>query len=64
MRRKLKQLKIKFDERSINDLGNFLKLKTSLDLFYRVGIGKVDNKELKKFANYNNRFIKFFRKKI
>lgn len=59
-----KQLKIKFDERSINDLGNFLKLKTSLDLFYRVGIGKVDNNELKKFANYNNRLINFFRKKI
>lgn len=64
LRRKLKQLKIKFDERSINDLGNFLKLKTSLDLFYRVGIGKVDNNELKKFANYNNRLINFFRKKI
>jgi len=64
LRRKLKQLKIKFDEKTINDLGIFLKLKTSLDLFYRVGIGKVDNNELKKFANYNNRLINFFRKRI
>jgi len=64
LRRKLKQLKIKFDEKTINDLGVFLKLKTSLDLFYRVGIGKVDNNELKKFANYNNRLINFFRKRI
>src|SRR6056300_839 len=43
LRRKLKQLKIQFDEKTINELGNYLKLKTSLDLFYRVGIGKVDN---------------------
>ncbi|MDC0116966.1 RelA/SpoT family protein [Flavobacteriaceae bacterium] len=64
LRRKLKQLKIKFDEKTVNDLGSFLKLKTSLDLFYQVGIGKVENAELKKFANYNNRLLNFFRKKI
>ena len=64
LRRKLKQLKIKFNEKTINDLGNYLKLNTSLDLFYRVGIGKVDNTQLKKFANYNNRLINFFRKRI
>ena len=64
LRRKLKQLKIKFDEKTINELGNYLKLKTSLDLFYRVGIGKVDNVQLKKFANYNNRLINFFRNRI
>lgn len=64
LRRKLKQLKIKFDEKTINELGNYLKLKTSLDLFYRAGIGKVDNVQLKKFANYNNRLINFFRKRI
>jgi len=51
-------------KKTVNDLGNFLKLKTSLDLFYRVGIGKVENNELKKFANNNNRIINFFRKKI
>ena len=64
LRRKLKQLKIKFDEKTINELGNYLKLKSSLDLFYRAGIGKVDNVQLKKFANYNNRLINFFRKRI
>jgi len=64
LRRKLKQLKMKFDEKTVNDLGSFLKLKTSLDLFYQVGIGKVENTELKKFANYNNRILNFFRKKI
>ena len=65
LRRKLKQLKIKFDEKSINELGNYFNLKTSLDLFYRVGIGKIDNISLKKFAaSNNNRIISFFRKRL
>ena len=65
LRRKLKQLKIKFDEKSVNDLSNYFDLKTSLDLFYRVGIGKIDNTALKKFAaSNNNRFINFFRKRL
>ena len=65
LRRKLKQLKIKFDEKNINELGNYFNLKTSLDLFYRVGIGKIDNISLKKFAaSNNNRIISFFRKRL
>ena len=64
LRRKLRQLKINFEEKNINNLANYFNLKTSLDLFYRVGIGKIDNNELKKFANYNNRLINFFRKRI
>lgn len=65
LRRKLKQLKIKFEEKTVNDLGNYFNLKTSLDLFYRVGIGKIDNIALKNFAaSYNNRFINFFKKRL
>ena len=47
LRRKLKQLKITLGEKSINDLVTHFKLKTSLDLFYRIGIGSIDNKMLK-----------------
>ena len=65
LRRKLKQLKINFDEKNINKLANYFNLRTSLDLFYRVGIGKIDNVALKKFAaSYNNRLINFFRNRI
>ena len=65
LRRKLKQLKINFDERNINNLANYFNLRTSLDLFYRVGIGKIDNLSLKKFAaSNNNRLINFFRNRI
>ena len=65
LRRKLKQLKINFDEKNINNLANYFNLRTSLDLFYRVGIGKIDNVSLKKFAaSNNNRLISFFRNRI
>lgn len=37
LRRKLKQLKITLNEKIVNDLVVFFKLKTSLDLFFRVG---------------------------
>ena len=42
LRRKLKQLKISLNEKSINEMVNHFKLKTSLDLFYRVGAGTID----------------------
>ena len=64
LRRKLKQLKIDFNEKNINELANYFNLKTSLDLFYRVGIGKIDNTSLKKFSASNNRLFNFIRKKI
>ena len=64
LRRKLKQLKINFNENSINKIQSFFNLQTSLDLFYRIGIGTIDNTDLKKFANSQNGIIKFFRRKI
>ena len=65
LRRKLKQLKISLNERSINELVNFFKLQTSLDLFYRVGIGSIDNTMLKKFAaSRSNVLVSFIKNKI
>lgn len=65
LRRKLKQLKIDFNEKNVHDLANYFNLRTSLDLFYRVGIGKIDNISLKKFAVLNkNRLLNYLRKKI
>ncbi len=65
LRRKLKQLKINLNESSINELVNFFKLKTSLDLFYRVGIGTIDNTMLKNFASSrSNALMSFIKNKI
>jgi len=63
--RKLRHLKITLNETSINELVNFFKLKTSLDLFYRVGIGAIDNQQLKDYAaQKSNTFMNFFKNKI
>lgn len=65
LRRKLKQLKISLDEKSVNEMVNHFKLKTSLDLFYRVGIGTIDNKMLKEYAaSRSNMFMSYIKSKI
>ena len=64
LRRKLKQLKITFNENNVNKIQTFFNLQTSLDLFYRIGIGTIDNSDLKKYANSQNAIIKFFRRKV
>lgn len=63
--RKLKHLKITISEQVINELVNFFRLKTSLDLFYRVGIGAIENQQLKDYAaQKSNSIINFFKNKI
>ncbi|WP_178983901.1 RelA/SpoT family protein [Winogradskyella helgolandensis] len=65
LRRKLKQLKVTLNESSINELVSYFKLNTSLDLFYRVGIGSIDNTKLKAFASSrSNAFMSYFKNKI
>nr|WP_321222751.1 RelA/SpoT family protein [uncultured Psychroserpens sp.] len=65
LRRKLKQLKIALDEKSVNEMVTHFKLKTSLDLFYRVGIGTIDNAMLKDYASSrSNMFMSYIKNKI
>lgn len=63
--RKLRHLKITLNENSINELVNFFKLQTSLDLFYRVGIGAIENQQLRDYAaQKSNTLVNFFKKSI
>ncbi|GAA4901301.1 RelA/SpoT family protein [Flaviramulus aquimarinus] len=65
LRRKLKQLKITLDEQSTNEMVRFFKLKTSLDLFYRIGIGSIDNTMLKSYASSrSNALMSYIKNKI
>ncbi|GER58976.1 RelA/SpoT family protein [Patiriisocius marinus] len=65
LKRKLKSQKINFDDKTIHELIVYFKLKTSLDLFYRVGSGIIDNKQLKEFAtSRSNAFVSFFKNKM
>ncbi|TDN82791.1 GTP pyrophosphokinase [Salegentibacter sp. 24] len=63
--RKLRAQKIPFNEKVINELVIHFNLKTSLDLFYRVGIGKIDNQKLKEFASSrSNALVSYIKRKI
>lgn len=63
--RKLRHLKIPFSEKTINELANYFKLRTSFDLFYRIGNGAIDNTQLKGFVTQrNSKIINFFKTKL
>jgi len=63
--RKLKHLKIELNEKVVNQLVIHFKLKTSQDLFYRMGIGSIENPQLKEFVSKrNNAFVSFFKNRI
>ena len=63
--RKLRAQKIPFSEKTVNELVVHFHLKTSLDLFYRVGIGKIDNHALKEFAaSRSNALVSYIKRKI
>ena len=63
--RKLRHLKIPFNEKTVNELVNFFKLKTSFDLFFRIGNGAIDNANLKAYvAQRNSTILNFFKTKL
>ncbi|WP_158211242.1 RelA/SpoT family protein [Myroides phaeus] len=63
--RKLKHLKITLDESVVNEMVAHFRVKTSQEVFYRVGSGMIDNTQLKEFAaNRNNSLFSFFKKTI
>jgi guanosine-3',5'-bis(diphosphate) 3'-pyrophosphohydrolase len=63
--RKLRHLKVTLNENTINELVNYFKLQTSLDLFYRVGIGAIENQQLRDYASQkSNTLVNFFKKTI
>jgi len=63
LERKLRHLKTVFNQRTINEMVTFFKLKTSLDLFYRIGIRTIDNQHIRDFvAQKNNTIINIFKK--
>ena len=65
LRRKLKPLKISLNDKTTKQMLHYFKFENSQDLFYRVGIGTLDNKKLKEFANeYHNTLLNFFKRRV
>jgi GTP pyrophosphokinase len=65
LRRKLKSQKITLKNDVIDKMVKHFKLNTSLDLFYQVGSGSIDNQAIKEFASsYNNAILNFLKNRI
>ena len=64
LERKLRQLKIKLDDRVSAQMMKFFKINASNDLFYKIGTGSIDNKQIKNFANDYNSYIGYFKRRI
>ena len=63
--RKLRHLKITFNEKAVNELVAYFKLRTSFDLFYRFGNGAIDNTQLKAFISQRDgKIVNFFKTKL
>jgi GTP pyrophosphokinase len=64
LKRKLKHIKVNFNEKALRHALNFFKINSEEDLYYRVGIGKIDNSNIKEFVNnYNSTFLNFFKRR-
>ena len=61
--RKLKQLKINLTEEVMNELVNYFKTKTSLDIYYQAGTGEISSTMLKEFASNRTSFFVLFKSK-
>lgn len=65
LRRKLKQLKITLNDKTVGHMLRYFSLNNSQDLFYRIGLGTINNKQLKDFSTeFNSSFLSFFKKRI
>jgi len=64
--RKLRHLKIDFNENVVNEMQAYFKVKNSQDVFYKVATGEIDNKSLRRYAERKSGitgFINRFRPK-
>ena len=65
LRRKLKQLKINLNEKAINYMMRYFNMDSAQDLYFRAGLGTLENSQIKEFAtSYNNTLLNFFKKRI
>lgn len=65
LERKLRHLKVTLNDDTVNKLVSHFSLKTSQDLFYKIAIGAIDNKEVKEFiTSQGSGFVNYFKRKI
>tara|TARA_B110000444_G_scaffold95564_1_gene90469 strand:- start:538 stop:2754 length:2217 start_codon:yes stop_codon:yes gene_type:complete len=52
--RKLRQLRVKINHQTENELAKFFNCRSSLDLYYRFGSGEISNSEIKEYVKLKN----------
>ncbi len=63
LKRKLRHLKIEPTDKNLAKMVSFFKLNTTFDLFYRIGVGTIDNTQIRNFVNQQtSAFAKLFRR--
>ena len=56
--------KIKLDDKVSGQMMKFFKINASNDLFFKIGNGSIENKQIKSFANDYNSYLGFFRRRM
>jgi GTP pyrophosphokinase len=64
LERKLKVLKLKSTHSNIQKLVNYFGLKNPDELFYKVGLGVIDNKKLREYARETAGLVNYFKRRI
>jgi GTP pyrophosphokinase len=64
LERKLKVLKLKATSSNIQKLVNYFGLKNPEELFYKVGLGVIDNKKLRQYARETSGLVNYFKSRI
>ncbi|MGB0428385.1 MAG: RelA/SpoT family protein [Flavobacteriales bacterium] len=60
LHRKLKAIKIDFTDKNIQSLQHYFKVRTSQDLFYKIGSNEIDSKALRKYREHKSSFFKTY----
>ena len=64
LERKLKVLKLKSTSSNVQKLVNYFGLKNPDELYYKVGLGVIDNKKLREYARETSGLVNYFRSRI
>jgi len=64
LERKLKVLKLKATSSNIHKLVNYFGLKNPDELYYKVGLGVIDNKKLRQYARETSGLVNYFKQRI
>lgn len=64
LERKLRILKLKATSSNIQKLVNYFGLKNPEELFYKVGLGVIDNKKLRQYARETSGLVNYFKSRI